>query len=66
MKICEALSTCIDIFDHDKHPKTCLVNIFSGQVVDDKGLNVDDSIKVGTEQWHEFEKQWPAGFHNKI
>ena len=65
-KIRDAISTCIDIFDGEKHPTASLVNIFSGQVVDDKTVNVDDAIKVGTDQWLVFEKQWPDGFHEKI
>ena len=66
MKIREALSTCIDVFDSEKHPTANLVNIYSGQVVDDDKVNVDDSINIGTKQWLEYESQWPTGFHNKL
>ena len=43
MKIREALSTCIGVFDSENHPTANLVNIYSGQVVDDDKVNVDDS-----------------------
>ena len=65
-KIGETISTCIDIFDIDEHPQTGIVNIHTGQVVDDPGLNVHNAVEIGTEQWWDFENQWPEGFHNKL
>ena len=44
MKIHEALSTCIDIFDHTSHPPSSIVNIFTGQVVDHTAVNVDVAV----------------------
>ena len=66
LKIREALSTCIDVFDSETHRHDSLINIFSGQIVDDKSVNADESVKIGTEQWSEYEKHWPQGFHCKI
>ena len=65
-RIGEALSSCIYIFDHESHPNDGLVNAFSGQVITDTAVNVDDSIKIGTEQFVEYERQWPGEFHNRI
>ena len=66
LKIREALSSCIDVFDSDMHPPGSLVNIFSGQVVEDKDINVDESLIIGSKQRQEYEMSWPSGFHNKI
>ena len=63
MKIHEAVSTCIDVFESDKHPVNGLVDIFSGRVVDDAAVNVHNSVEIGTRQWLDYERQWPAGFH---
>jgi len=57
MKIREALSTCIDIFDADTHPYSSLV---------DRTVNVDDAIKIGTDQWLQYERIWPNGFHDRL
>ena len=65
-KIRDTLSICIDVFDGDKHPATSLVNIFTCHIADNKAVNVDMSVKIGTEQWHEYEKQWPTGFHSNL
>ena len=48
LKIREALASCIDVFDSDMHPPGSLVNIFSGQVVEDKDINVDESLIIGS------------------
>ena len=48
-RIREALSSCIDIFDHESHPDDGLVNACSGQVITETAVNDDDSIKIGTE-----------------
>jgi len=66
MKIHEAVSTCIDIFENDKHPDNGLVDIFSGRVVDDAGVNVYNSVEIGISQCIEYERQWPAGFYQKL
>ena len=56
MKIREALSTCIDVFDPEQHPTTSLENIYSGYIADDT-VHVHDSIDIGTDQWLEYERQ---------
>ena len=56
-KIRDTMSTCIDVFDGEHHPTTKLVNIFTGHIADNEAVNVDMSVKIGTEQWHEYEKQ---------
>ena len=66
MRIREAISTCIDIFENDKHPVKGLVDIFTGRVVDEATVNVHNSLQIGTSQWLEYERQWPAGFHKKL
>lgn len=66
MNIHDAPSTCIDIFDSDKHPVSGLVDIFSGRVVDDPTVNVHCCLEIGTVQWLEYESQWPSGFYNKL
>ncbi len=66
MRIREAISTCIDVFENDKHPGKGLVDIFSGRIVDEATVNVHNSLQIGTSQWLEYERQWPAGFHKKF
>jgi hypothetical protein len=66
MKIREAVSTCIDVFESGEHPVVGIVDIFSGRVVDDAALNVHNSLQIGTSQWLEYEGQWPAGFHKRL
>ncbi len=29
-------------------------------------MNVHNSLQIGTSQWLEYERQWPAGFHKKL
>ena len=53
-------------FDTDEHPQTGIVNIYTGQVVDNPGWNVHKAVVIGTEQWQEFESHWPEGFHDKL
>ncbi|KAL8560458.1 hypothetical protein ACOMHN_054361 [Nucella lapillus] len=65
-KIQERLSTCIDILDTSKHPKTGLVNVYSGRIIDDPTVNVHEAVKIGTEQQKAFEGKWPASFHLKL
>ena len=49
MRILEAISTCIDVFENDKHPVKGLVDIFSGRVVDEATVNVHTSETVSIE-----------------
>ena len=53
MRIREAISTCIDVFENDKHQVKSLVDIFSGRVVDEATVNVHNSLQIGTSQWLE-------------
>ena len=57
---------CTDVFDKTHHPDKGLVNIFSGQIVDDPSVNAYDSIQIGTAQWHVYENSWQDGFHNPL
>ena len=61
----DKLETCIEPLQNDQYP-TSLVNIVTGKVVVHPSVNVDDSVKLGKEQMEEFEKAWPAGFHDRI
>ena len=65
-KIHEALSTCIGVLQSDKHPVNGLFDIFSGRVVDDAAVNVHKSVEIGTTQWLDYEREWPAGFHKTL
>ena len=65
-KIQERLSTCIDILDTSQHPKTGLVNVYSGRIIDDPTVNVHEAVKIGTEEQTAFEGEWPASFHLKL
>ena len=41
------LETSIDIFDPSRHSKEGLVNIVTGKVITDPGVNVYDSSQIG-------------------
>ena len=60
------LSSCTDIFDSESHPTFALVNIFTSQVLDDASTSVDDALSIGKNQFLDFEKSWPSGFHSSI
>jgi len=66
LHIREALSTCIDIFDHKTHPTTGLVDIYSGQVVDDSEVNVHEALHIGESDKVNYEKLCPDGFHGTL
>ena len=65
-RIREALSTCLDAFNSEKHPPSSLVNIYTGKVVDDSAVNADDPIKIGSDQMNENERKLLKGFHGTI
>jgi len=46
-KIHEAVSTCIDMFESDKHPVNRLAGIFSGRIFDDAAVNIHNPEKIG-------------------
>ena len=48
LKIQEILSTRIDVFDDMSHSSSSLENIFTGKVVDDKTVKVDNAVSIGT------------------
>ena len=54
-KMCEAASTCIYVFESDKHPVNGLAYIFSGRVIDDAVVNAHNSVEIGTTQWLDYE-----------
>ena len=45
---------------------TNIINIFTGQVVDESSLNVQDALEIGNDQMCKFESEWPSGFHSKL
>jgi len=57
MKILGAVSTCIKVFESDKHPINSLVDIFSGIFVDDAVVNAHNSVEIGTSQWLDCERK---------
>ena len=42
------------------------MNIYSGQIIDDKTVNPDKAVKSGMEQLTEYESQWPSRFHDRL
>lgn len=61
----DKLEVCIDPL-HSENYKDRLVNIVTGQVLSHPSLNVDNAIALGTAQMVEFERTWPASFHERI
>lgn len=65
-KIREALSTCIDVFDTNKHPESGLINIYSGYIVTDPLVNVHNAVDIGEAEHQHFEKHLTTHFHKKL
>ena len=42
------------------------MNIVTGQVLTHPSLNVDNATELGTKQMDEFERTWPASFHETL
>ena len=65
-KIREAITTCIDVFDTDQHPKTGIVDLYSGRIEQDADLNVHLALDLGTAQMLDYKSQLPGGFYAKL
>lgn len=55
---------CIDPLQTENNQG--LVNIVTGQVLNHPSLNVDSATEIGIMQMEEFERTWPAGFHETL
>ena len=42
------------------------MNIVTGQILTHPSLNVDNDTELGTKQMEEFERTWPASFHETL
>ena len=60
------LEISIDIFDPSQHSKEGLVNIVTGKVITDPGVNVNDSSQIGKNKMKDFESSLPNGFTNQL
>ncbi len=56
---------CIDPL-HPKDNQQGIVNIVTGQVLTHPSLNIDNADELGTKQMDEFERTWPASFHETL
>ena len=61
----DKLEVCIDPL-HPEDNQPGLVNIVTGQVLAHPSLNVDNATELGTKQMEEFERTWPASFHETL
>ena len=61
----DKLEVCIDPL-HPEDNQQGLVNIVTGQVLSHPSLNVDNATELGTKQMEEFERTWPASFHETL
>lgn len=61
----EKLEVCIDPLQTDNNQEG-LVNIVTGQLLTQPSLNVDKAAEIGSKQMEEFEKTWPASFHETL
>ena len=65
-KIREKLSISIDPLDAEQHPVGLLVNIVTGEVMQNESINVDNALEIGEQQRQMFEYEWPESFHQTI
>ena len=61
----DKLEVCIDPL-HLEDNQQGLVNIVTGQVLTHPSQNVDNATELGTKQMEEFERTWPASFHETL
>ena len=61
----DKLEVCIDPL-HPEDNQQGLVNIVTGQVLTHPSLNVDHATELGTKHMEEFERTWPATFHETL
>ncbi len=62
----EALPTCVDVFNVSKHPVNGIINIYSGNVVDEPSLNIHDALKMGSQQCRDSECNRPTSVYKKL
>ena len=51
---------------HPEENQQGLVNIVTGHVLTYPSLNVDNATEFGTKQMEEYERTWPASFHETL
>ena len=61
----DKLEVCIDPL-HPEDNQQGLVTIVTGQVLTHLSLYVDNATELGTKQMDEFERTWPASFHETL
>ena len=61
----DKLEVCIDPL-HPEDNQQGLENIVTGQVLTHPSLNVDHATELGTKHMEEFERTWPASFHETL
>ena len=52
----QKLDMCINPLKPEEHPQDGLLNIITGEVILDSGINAENSLKIGRNQQKEFEK----------
>ena len=61
----DKLELCIDPL-HSEDNQESLVNIVTGQVLTHPSLNVDNAVELGSKEMEEFQRTWPASFHETL
>ena len=61
----DKLEVCIDPL-HPEENQQGLLNIVTGHVLTHLSINVDNATEFGTKQMEEFERTWPASFHETL
>ena len=58
----EKLAISIEPLVPDQHPLGSLINIVTGEVMQDESINVDNALEIGEAQSTKFDQEWPAPF----
>ena len=61
----ERLLLCINPLEPTEHPQ-CLINVASGEIVQNPEINVEQSIEIGKLQLKTFIHSLPESFHEKL
>lgn len=62
----QKLAICIDPLNPDEHPADSLINIVTGEIINNKEINIDNALELGKKQQNEFESMWPEAFYKPL
>lgn len=62
----QKLATCLNPLRSEEHPVSKLINIVTGEVTENKDVNVDRALEIGQRQQKDFEANYPNEFYKPL